>query len=331
MIIKTERLVIRRVEADDWPDFKEMWIQQSESEYAVYDHAVDTADADIRHRIARWAEYSESTEHMFFAVCLQEKVIGFFAFNMREHGYEIGYCFNFLYHGKGYARESLFELLSYVHGTLNAGHFFAGTAVQNTPSVNLLRSLGFEQTGSEMISFHKDAYGRDIFFEGGLFELQHKNINWYLQHIKDLYPEKKNKCYREIQLPKHEIFDLELKAAGKADFTDTAGDEFNSGVLLVYRFTDNYDFEYHTECLFDHSGRLIRYTVFEEDWEISNFYGHKTDALHTSTEICFDRFENFVSWVTYEYLPVDGVGFEWFRNEYNEYGVLTYRQYCGQA
>ena len=172
MIITTQRLGIRRVMAEDWPDFKEIWVLQSQSEYAQYDKPVDTADAAVQSRITRWAMCAESTEHMFFAVCLQEKVIGFFAFNTRESGYEIGYCFNSGYHGMGYARESLSALLDHIYGALHVSHFLAGTALCNTPSVSLLRSVGFQQTGSEAVSFYRDGSGRDVFFEGGIFELQ---------------------------------------------------------------------------------------------------------------------------------------------------------------
>ena len=46
----------------------------------------------------------------------------------------------------------------------------AGTALNNRPSVRLLRALGFRQTGTEQVSFYRDAEGNDIVFEGGVFE-----------------------------------------------------------------------------------------------------------------------------------------------------------------
>ena len=47
----------------------------------------------------------------------------------------------------------------------------AGTALKNTPSVRLLLSLGFRQTGAETVSFYQDEMGQDIVFEGGRYEL----------------------------------------------------------------------------------------------------------------------------------------------------------------
>ena len=41
----------------------------------------------------------------------------------------------------------------------------------NTPSVSLLKSLGFELTGTENVSFYKDAQGNDMVFQGGIFKL----------------------------------------------------------------------------------------------------------------------------------------------------------------
>ena len=122
-------------------------------------------------RIARWAEYTAlGTAHMFFAVCLHDAVIGYISFNQRDDGHEIGYSFHPAHHGKGYAKESLSALLSHLQ-TRGFTHFTAGTALNNTPSVRLLTTLGFQLVGTEQVSFYKDAQGRDIVFEGGIFEL----------------------------------------------------------------------------------------------------------------------------------------------------------------
>ena len=89
---------------------------------------------------------------------------------MRESGYEMGYCFRSDHHGKGYARESISTILD-VMKDRGATIITAGTAVNNTPSVRLLISLGFRQTGTEKVSFYKDDDGNAIIFDGGIFEL----------------------------------------------------------------------------------------------------------------------------------------------------------------
>lgn len=169
MVLETERLLIRPITEDDWPSVKAIREDFHQSTYAQYDRPMDTEKTAVRERISRWAKANRGTEHMFFAVCLQSVLIGYIAFNRREDGYEIGYCFHSAYHGKGYAGESIQALISYLH-SLGVRKISAGTAINNLPSVRLLQSLGFKQTGEEKVSFYKDADENGIFFDGGIFE-----------------------------------------------------------------------------------------------------------------------------------------------------------------
>lgn len=171
MFLKTERLNIRRVMESDWQSIREIWIDFNLSPYAQYDKPHNIDADDVRERIARWAQASQGREHIFFVACLQNTVIGYIAFNIRENGsYEIGYCFHSDYHGMGYAKESHIAALEYMT-SLGIKHFTAGTAIRNLPSVKLLKSLGFAQIGEEKVSFYKDENGNDIVFDGGIFEL----------------------------------------------------------------------------------------------------------------------------------------------------------------
>ena len=170
MLIKTDRLTIRHIEADDWKSIKEIWVDFNSSALSQYDKPHNTDDEDVQRRIAKWAGANSGTEHMFFAICLGDIVIGYSAFNIREDGHEIGYCFHSAYHGKGYAKESHTALFNYLQ-TLGITKFTAGTAINNTPSVSLLKTLGFELIVTENVSFYKDAQGNDIVFEGGIFKL----------------------------------------------------------------------------------------------------------------------------------------------------------------
>ena len=170
MLLKTERLNIRHVIADDWKSIRDIWVDFNSSEYAKYDTPHITENANVQARIAKWAAANSGTEHMFFAICLGGTVIGYSAFNIRENGHEIGYCFHSAYHGKGYAKESHLALIDYMR-ELGIKRLTAGTAINNTPSVSLLKSLGFELIETEKVSFYKDADGNDIVFVGGIFEL----------------------------------------------------------------------------------------------------------------------------------------------------------------
>lgn len=166
--IETERLCIRRIIAEDWKDIQAIWVGAAKSVYAQYDRPNDLDDASVQSRVARLGVFAESDAHIFLAVCLKNRVIGYFSLNERGEGYELGYCFHSDFHGKGYARESLGAVLGFLR---NRGVPFveAGMALRNTPSLRLLRSLGFERCGTEKVSFYQDAEGKDIFFDGGIF------------------------------------------------------------------------------------------------------------------------------------------------------------------
>lgn len=171
MDITNEGLTFRRVVSEDWPVIKEIWDDQKCSIYACFDKPNDTEPDIVRKRIEKWASFANSTEHIFFAVCLDGHLIGYVAFNRRESGYETGYCFHSNYHGKGYAKESMIALLRIIHDIQPSAVITACTAIKNIPSIRLLQSLGFRQIGTERVSFYKDNTGNSIYFDGGIFEL----------------------------------------------------------------------------------------------------------------------------------------------------------------
>ena len=168
--LTTNRLSVRFVRPEDWRAIREIWLDFNASSYSQYDTPHSTEAEEVRRRIVRWAAHNGGIEHLFFVVCHGESVIGYVAFNLRETGYEIGYCFHSDYHGKGYAKESIQALLG-VLWMIDVRRITAGTALANTPSVRLLQSLGFRQVGAEKVSFYRDPDGKDIFFDGGIFEL----------------------------------------------------------------------------------------------------------------------------------------------------------------
>lgn len=170
MTLHTERLTIRNIMQEDWEYLRDIWMDFRKSPYVQYDRPVSTEDGEVKARIAQWAGTAGEREHMFFAICLARRVIGFASFHLRDNGYEMGYCFHSDFQGRGYARESLSALLSYLK-TLGINNFSAGTALANIPSVRLLTALGFRMTGQEKVSFYRDAKGNDIVFDGGIFEL----------------------------------------------------------------------------------------------------------------------------------------------------------------
>lgn len=170
-MIKTERLFVRRVCSEDWRAYQSIWTAVGQTEYAQYDCKHDTDDDIVRSKIEKWTTLRDSIAHMFFSVCLESTVIGYIAAHRNEESYEIGYCFHPNYHGKGYAKESIAAVINEIRKT-GIKRITAGTAIKNISSVKLLKSLGFTQIGTEKVSFHKDENGKDIVFDGGIFELK---------------------------------------------------------------------------------------------------------------------------------------------------------------
>ncbi len=170
MQLKTERLIIRKIVFDDWISIKRIWDDFRISEYAQYDIPHKSEEEDIKKQISKWENANNGEKHLFFAICLEEEVIGYIDFHSTPDGYDSGYCFDSAYHGKGYAKESYKALIEYL-AEKGIKRLTAGTAINNIPSVRLLKSLGFKQVGEEKVSFYKDEYGNDIYFDGGLFEL----------------------------------------------------------------------------------------------------------------------------------------------------------------
>lgn len=169
-MMKTERLSIRRIGADDWKAIQTMWAEVAKTPYAQFDTPKDTSDDAVRLRIGRWSALADSTAHIFLAVCLEEQVIGYVSLNRREKGYELGYCFRPPFHGRGYAGESISKVLGELKKR-GVSCVEAGTALRNQPSVNLLTRLGFKLVGTEKVSFYKDIEGKDILFDGGRYLL----------------------------------------------------------------------------------------------------------------------------------------------------------------
>lgn len=170
MLLQTDRLTVRPVEASDWKAMQAIWLDFSKSPYACFDCPHSTEEADIWPRIARWAQAVQTgLDHLFFSVCLEAQAIGYVSANIRPDGYELGYCFHSDFQGKGYAFESLLAVIDYLK-TLEIRKVVVGTALENTPSVALLSRLGFQLTATEQVSFYKDQKGQAIAFQGGIFE-----------------------------------------------------------------------------------------------------------------------------------------------------------------
>ena len=162
--MKTARLFIRQLKSEDWQSMQRIAADFQKSPYAVYDMPLPTEKREIKDLTQKFAD-----TQMFFAVVLDDVMIGYICFHEENESYDLGFCFHSDYQGNGYAYESCSALMEHMTKGRGVKAFTAGTALKNTPSCKLLGRLGFVLENTETLSFHKDQSGNDITFEGGIY------------------------------------------------------------------------------------------------------------------------------------------------------------------
>lgn len=76
--------------------------------------------------------------------------IGFHGAPDEQGRLEVGYSVDPEFRRRGFARESVQALFDWAHAVHGVRRFIASVSPDNEPSLNLVRSLGFEQTGSHV-------------------------------------------------------------------------------------------------------------------------------------------------------------------------------------
>lgn len=143
--METKRLIIRRFCRNDWQDLHEYLSDEKVIEFEPY--SVFSQEEVIKEAERRTHDDS------FWAVCLKEnnKLIGNLYFCQQEPNkfmtWEIGYVFNRLFNGKGYATESALRLLQYGFEECKAHRIVAHCNPKNTSSWRLLERLHMRREG----------------------------------------------------------------------------------------------------------------------------------------------------------------------------------------
>jgi RimJ/RimL family protein N-acetyltransferase len=166
----TERLTIRNFTPDDVKDLQEIIISKEASNYAIYDHEFPTSLDEVKKINHRF-----SLGDKFLAVYepTDQKVIGFVCLNGESKDMlDLGFCFNALYEGKGYATEASTAVINYAFNTLQVERLESGTANLNDPARRLLQRLNFSKQNEEVLSFRKTLDGKPIEFIGSTYLLE---------------------------------------------------------------------------------------------------------------------------------------------------------------
>lgn len=133
-LFKTERLTVRKFLPTDSGDLAEILTDKEVTYFEPYE--TFTAEACVKEA----ENFSKSDE--FFAVVLDNKVIGKLYFSERSHGsFELGYTFNGNYQGKGYAFESAKGMIDYAFENLGARRIVAEINARNEKSIRLAERL----------------------------------------------------------------------------------------------------------------------------------------------------------------------------------------------
>lgn len=170
--LATDRLTLRNFLLSDWEALCEMISQYEASGLAAYDQPWPIAPEEIK-KVTEWFASGDS----YLAVCRRDtgRFIGFVALNPEqpedERVFNIGYIFNFDYHGQGYATEACRAALRHAFEQLRAQRVVTGTAAANRASCRLLERLGFKRTSESVGSFRNTQDGKPIEFVGYTYAL----------------------------------------------------------------------------------------------------------------------------------------------------------------
>ncbi|UZD74666.1 GNAT family N-acetyltransferase [Bacillus siamensis] len=144
MKIKTDRLVIRTFEREDWQDVYEYTSNPEVMKY-IPEGVFSEEDAK-KFVIENSGEHAEK-----YPVLLKDEktVIGHIAFfkYFGGHTYEIGWVFHPAYQGKGYASEAASAVLAFGFNEMKLHRIIATCQPENTASHRVMEKIGMRREG----------------------------------------------------------------------------------------------------------------------------------------------------------------------------------------
>lgn len=163
--LQSERLIIRNFTPEDGGDLFEYL---SRADVLTYEPGEPENEETCRHLAAEHAGGD-----FFLAVCLKEsgKMIGHLFVAQQEplefDTWEIGYIFNPIYGGRGYAAEAARRLVRWLFSRKGAHRVMALCDPRNAPSWKLLERLGMRREGYflQKAFFHRDGEGNPLWHD----------------------------------------------------------------------------------------------------------------------------------------------------------------------
>lgn len=165
MTLTTERLIIRRFQKNDYPDFYEY---MSLPETYRFERG-----EPVSLKAAKKICAEQSRISVFWAVTLKDtkKLIGQVTLNPDRpeifRSWNLGYIFNPSFHNKGYATEAARALVKYAFTELNAHRVVGHCSPDNTASWKVLEKCGMQKEGFNRKDFivRTDANGQEVWLD----------------------------------------------------------------------------------------------------------------------------------------------------------------------
>lgn len=144
MHIKSERLLIREFQVNDWEAVHEY---TSDSLVMKYIPEGVFSEKDAKDFVNK--NVGENAQNYPVILTEEDKLIGHIVFHkyFGEHTYEIGWVFNPKYYNKGYASEAAKAVLKYGFEELKLHRIIATCQPQNPPSYRVMEKIGMRREG----------------------------------------------------------------------------------------------------------------------------------------------------------------------------------------
>ncbi|MBP1577726.1 MAG: GNAT family N-acetyltransferase [Oscillospiraceae bacterium] len=170
IIVKTERLILRKFKQSDLTDLYEYL---SDAEVVKFEPYKPMTMIEVRRTLDKRIASQE-----MIAVELKDsgKMIGNIYLGKRDfESLEIGFVFNRAYWGNGYAKEGCQKLIDIAFSS-GIHRIFAECDPENANSWHMLESLGFKREArlKENIYFWKDENGKPIWKDTYIYSLLNK-------------------------------------------------------------------------------------------------------------------------------------------------------------
>tara|TARA_R110000868_G_scaffold402410_1_gene678687 strand:- start:470 stop:1018 length:549 start_codon:yes stop_codon:yes gene_type:complete len=172
-VLETERLVLRRVDAND---VNEMFVLRSDAVIMKYipRPIVENLDQALEH-ITQINTKIDTSEGINWGITLKGDntligVIGFYRLNIENYRAEIGYILHTSQSGKGLISEAVKKIIEYGFNTMNLHSIEAVISPENYASAKVLEKNGFQREGL----FKENQFFNGQFLDSAVYSLLNK-------------------------------------------------------------------------------------------------------------------------------------------------------------